>query len=575
MKKKLQELRAENAQKKKEILAALNYTDPFTFLMELSILFEQQYGMEDKLVNIQMASVALSKLLKDVFRTKKFSIPQKNTEEIHIQLLKCTAKAHEEGVHPSLEALFQRYISDLRLEDFIQIDQYDKNCEVVSFEEGCVTTKIKNFFGLQAYSRDGLKSEALTEYYFNKGKWDAFELLRNGELVLQGANEDDQSDFFDQVARQIAALAYLEHYGVEAEFQQNGKTYNTFLLIQLLSFLIIYTRSRYGVFWEAQNRETDVVKRIVKVWQANIDQGGRQTPGPLFISSWTALLERTQNVIGDQWSKEEIERHLAFFSTDLGSPTGYLNILETPLLRLGDWVAFFARPLMLQNTFIPTLKPLTRTIKKKQPEGAQDRNKRSAKRLGERFSRQGFKVMTDKKLYAPRSNKLVTDVDVFALKDNYLFLIQVKMTFPKLNLKEAANHQEALIKAAEQTEESLNYFENYWPYFREQNLDKGIPDDLNWESLQVVPLIVSTSIEWDRTHFSDYIKISQFELERYLENDAYLLHLDPLQNIKSPGCKAEYLFHPEEDQLSGEKLKTLIEQNALWEYLEPAVLASE
>ena len=187
-----------------------------------------------------------------------------------------------------------------------------------------------------------LVPKALVDYYFNKGRAVALGKIISEELSLPGDTEDGRADAFGHAAHQIAAQSYLEHYGVEPEFTLSGEHYHTTLLVQLLSFLITYTQSRYGISWEQQSDEGDVVRRIVKVWEANLKEGGLQTPGPLFVSNWDEFIERAAATFEGKWSRTEIERHLAFFSTRLDSPLKYLNIFEKPLLLLNDKVVFFA-----------------------------------------------------------------------------------------------------------------------------------------------------------------------------------------------------------------------------------------
>ncbi|HAD33030.1 MAG TPA: hypothetical protein DCF44_00730 [Chitinophagaceae bacterium] len=131
----------------------------------------------------------------------------------------------EKGIESSLVELWQRYEKLAELENLEQIQKYDENCEVSEYEEGCVKTRVQKgrFDHFQSYIRDGLKYHALTEYYFNKGRYIAFELIQRNTLELRGANEDDRADSFDHICRQIAAKEFLEHYGVEENFTLNGK----------------------------------------------------------------------------------------------------------------------------------------------------------------------------------------------------------------------------------------------------------------------------------------------------------------------------------------------------------------
>ena len=511
---KLEELRLQISEAIMTTLEMRPQQHPIILIFGLAILFEERFGEEEKSINLQVGTIALSKLIKDIFRKKDFQIPEASLEDLQIQMLKYLEKVDHEGIDPNLSKLFGLYENESFLNQLEQTHDYDQSCEVFWYEEGCMKSRIKDIGGILAYRRDGLKYGALSKFYFNKGKWEALEQVKNGMIILKGAKDDDLVDNFAHVAHQVAAFAYLRHYSIEENFSFKEKTYRTSLLVQSLSFLINYADSRYGQVWDRHADEHDTVTRIFKVWHSNYAKEGRETPGPLFLSSWKGLTERLHQVMRESWSIEEIDSHLALLSVQLEDAKSFLNISETPLLRIGDWVLFLARPLMTQNCWIPILNPLIRTYKGIQPEGAQGRNEHSTEGLAKRFRNHGFTVLPEVDLVLPEGKKKITDVDIFALKDNYLFLIQIKMTFPSLTQKDAFYHRsKALKKGITQTEESLVFLKEHWTHFWQQHSEKGLPSDLTWDKLKVVPLIVSTSLEWDHTHLGGFLKISQFELE--------------------------------------------------------------
>ena len=565
----IEKLKQETQRHKAELLNNLQYDDPLLLLFDLSVYFEKHCGDQSAGSHLQAAGTWLSKLIRKVFKEKKLKWIPLTEEEAHEKILKRLVQLHEKGFEASLEALCNIYAHLEKLDDLIQIQCHDENCVVQEYEAGCFITRVAagRFDQFQNYIRSGLKLEEITEYYFNKGRYTAFDLVSTKTIELKGANEDHRADSFDQLAFQIATRDFLEHYGVEDIFTLNGNTYQTGLLIQILNLLIVYSQSRYGMYWEEAAQEANTIKRICRVWQSNIQNGGNICPGPLFIDSRASFIARISSTIPGH-TKSEIERHVDFFRSNLDGPIGHFNLFERPLLQMGDLMLFFARPLLHQNGWLPILFPLIKPKGKVQPAGANDRVTSSTQYLAQKFRKHDFYVQTEVDLIVPVVNKKVTDVDVIALKDDYLILLQIKMTHPRSSLQEIKSYKKTLQKAGGQLTQSVDYLCQYWNTFRSK-----LGSDKEWSDLKIIPLVVSTSLEYDRELFSGYPKISQFELERYLDNDAYLLHSDPEKALNEPGWEAEHLFYPSEQKLSGQLLMELISANTLWNFLELGVLA--
>ncbi len=564
----ISKLEQEATERKFEALDKLRYDDSLLFLFDAAVLFEQRYAFLDSTSDLQTATAWLCTLIKEVFNKYHLKTSM-HTEEAHLKIMHRLAHLKEKGVAKPLTDLWQCYEALEGLENLKQIHEYDGNCEVMEYEEGCIITRVREdrFEHFQSYIRDGLKYQALTEYYLNKGRYVAFELVRHKAVAVKGTNEDDQADSFDHICRQIATKEFLEHYGIEEDFTLDGKEYRSSLLIQILAFLSVYATSRYGQYWENSAGESDVINRIFGVWKSTIEIHGQMAPGPLYVDSWKNMVERLGKTVG-KYSLEEIERHLAFFALELDASNANPNLIEKPLLRLGNLVIFFARPLMHQNSWLPILLPLIKATRNWQPKQAPDRIKASTENLAQKFEHHHFAVWRDFDLVDQETQNTITDIDIVALKDDCLVLVQVKMTYPRASLKEAWYHRNAMETAGVQMAKSITFLEEHWEIYRHK-LGTG----KEWSDFEIIPLVVSTSFEYDRELFSGFLKISQFELERYLENDAFLFHLGPDWPTEQNDWEKEHVFYPVGETLSGELLRTLIASNALWHFLEPVVLA--
>ena len=116
--------------------------------------------------------------------------------------------------------------------------------------------------------------------------------------------------------------------------------------------------------------------------------------------------------------------------------------------------------------------------------------------------------------------------------------------------------------ACKQLDKVLNFLSNNWEDFRAE-----LDSELAWKSVIVHRIILSSTFEADRSSkFLDkgLWKISMFELERYLQNDAALMfNVDSDQPIPT----LQDGFYPKGEQLSGQRLWELIEEGILWKFL--------
>jgi tetratricopeptide (TPR) repeat protein len=540
----VKQLQKQANDRKKVLWDQLPVDDLLITLFDLAVYFEEQYGDIGPSNKLQVSGIWLSKLITDMVSKRQNISVAYTEEEAQRKILERLVVLDKNGFDKRLIELCQTYENAEYLGDLEQIQNDDENCELKEYSEGCFRTLIKagRFEHFQRYIKDGKKIEAVTEYYTNAGREAAFEMTRNGNFVPQGANEDDLADSFDILAMQIAAKSCGEHYGIEENFKLEGKEYNTSLLIQIISLLNVYAKSRYGYSYEAQSKKPSACKRILRIWQTQIEKDGRMASGPLFVDTWDNLKHRILAVF-DNASEDEIERHLTLISTQLADRTYDVNVFEKPLLRFDNMVFFFARPLVCQNSWLPVIIPLLKNITpKREPEGKRLRVTRSTENLAERFRSNDFRILVDENLPRPENpTQNLTDVDILALKDDWLVILQIKMTHPRADLHEAASHKKQLKKAGDQMVKTMSYLEENWQEFR-----KKFDSTKEWSALKTIPLVVSTSFEFDREQFAGYLKISQFELERYLEKE----------------------------NLTGYLLQELIQSDALWRDLDPIVAAN-
>lgn len=555
----IERLKESLLQKQQTLIGQLGYSDLLQLLFDLAIIFED-YSYQNRHRTFDSAIICLGKLILNVIKFRPpIDVGEGDLEEIQVALLSVLlAKKDKKSVSPKLEKLFRVYLDVESLEELQQIDKYDRSCNVMYKGNNEFRTQLAHLEGRQYDIKVGLKYQYQIDFYYNKASIIAEQQIKTGQLELLGKNELDREASLVQCIQKIAALEILLHYGIESEFTIESITYKKELLLEILSLLITYPQSRYGLGFEQNADKLGIIQAVLQTNIEFIQRGGREMPGPLLICTWRDLEERMISVFGERYSEDDICAHIKFFTIFLNHGTEELAIYKTPILRLDDHAFIFVRPLMLQNSWITLLKKLLGQTGKVDE---QMRAKRSTQRLATLFRESGFNVVTDHVLKLPMSKgKSETDIDLGAIKGKYLFLLQIKMTGPRATYKSIQSFIENSLKeAGKQNKRVMAFLPKNWKEEREI-----FETDLPWEELIKIPLVVSTIFDRDRQEFSGSLKISQFELERYLENDAYFLF-----NNDQELSGQNHRFY--EGELSGAKLHRLIQEEKLWQFLDPIV----
>ncbi|MGL1931818.1 MAG: hypothetical protein OCC45_08665 [Desulfotalea sp.] len=166
--------------------------------------------------------------------------------------------------------------------------------------------------------------------------------------------------------------------------------------------------------------------------------------------------------------------------------------------------------------------------------------------LAQRFNAQGYQTISSWNYEDKDSQK--GEIDVVAYKAGYLFIIEAKLTFFRNQVEGIYRHEQDLIKAAKQLIRGTRGVNDN---FNELRSKLAITED--FPDLQIVPLIVSSSPEFDYKKYSGIPKLSQFELQCLLDPSAYALacHIINFYNLGSEVVQGS---STEESILVAEKL---------------------
>ncbi|CCH49485.1 PDDEXK family nuclease [Pseudodesulfovibrio piezophilus] len=166
--------------------------------------------------------------------------------------------------------------------------------------------------------------------------------------------------------------------------------------------------------------------------------------------------------------------------------------------------------------------------------------------LAQRFESQGYKAIASWDYKNGESQK--GEVDVIAYKDGYLFIVEAKLTYFRTDVEAIYRHEQELEGAVGQLNRALEAIK---ANFNELRQSLMINEDLS--DLQIVPLIVSNSPEFDFKKYSGIPKLSQFELQCLLDPGAFIFAKTQM-SIYNEYCKLTLCGNQEEQRTAVEKL---------------------
>lgn len=135
--------------------------------------------------------------------------------------------------------------------------------------------------------------------------------------------------------------------------------------------------------------------------------------------------------------------------------------------------------------------------------------------LGERFASQGYSTLVD---WNYKSEEIGEgQVDVFAYKSGYLFVVEAKLTYFRDQTHGIYSNEGPFKKAERQLTRAVEAVEKEFDTLKGE---LGISED--FDDLVVVPLIVSTPPEFDFKKYSGIHKLSQFELQGLLDPGSFI-----------------------------------------------------
>lgn len=531
-------------------------------LFEFSTVLEEYYVQTaGDLSALQQGVDGLGRLLLRIWQEKEWGKDERALEKILEKWIqRIVQQVYKGRTNLVFAQLFDLELKLNNLAVFADIDKDDSDrSQEVEYKDGQFEIVSNRQDLLQIEQKTAAKYRYEVNFYLNFGRQCVPIHCKQTGIVLRGESDMDANASFEIMAWQFATRLYLEHYGIEESFPYGSETYQREVLVEILAFLREYYQSRYG-FTFAKNLEDGLIA-LPAIAQSieDIARAKGMYMGPLVIWEEKVMVKKLAETL-KRHPKKILAEHLTFFTATLASESSKnLNILHTPLQAKDGKITIFLRPLMGQNTWLP----LAQRLVGEDNDGLeQARTTRATERLGEMLREQLFTVVTEEKLLKTNGEEY-TDIDIGAFKDGHLFLFELKMTAPKERASDYLPHLENKLKkrGRKQLKRVATFLSENWPSFRYM-----FATDQPWEEVEKHLILLSPSFEWDRhPKFHPATKISMFELERYLRNDASFMFDE---NKENPVLELQNGFCPVNEQLTGQRLWELIEGDTLWHFLD-------
>jgi hypothetical protein len=270
------------------------------------------------------------------------------------------------------------------------------------------------------------------------------------------------------------------------------------------------------------------------------------------------------------WTVDEAKTTLSFLTFDLTAPSFPYNWLFKPFLKINNqvlWLGAFLKDRRWDNILMNKLKPL-----------AKERPRNFEFRVEQLFKGKLFNTVSGMRFDSSNGQK--GDFDVLAYKDNYLFVCEVKTGLRSDGFSHAARSETVKLEgyAVGQLEKAIFNIQEDWVNIRAK---LGIDGDVSFDSVKIVPLIVTDFFEGDLHLYKNGVrKISLLELDVIFKNrkkellEFYVTRYPSIAESQNPDIHlgrsviSNWDLWEGKESLTVETILRNIEQNSIWKELE-------
>ncbi len=433
-----------------------------------------------------------------------------------------------------------------------------------------------------AWQRDGLKLDRLHGYWFHRAVGTYVEQVAADPATwMIGRTENAEANRLAWLRSLQAQLRLREAYGVADEVtSDSGETVDIFRALLSLNLMsAFFLRAFLAAFAERVDASGDWIVALRRLAMDGLCDG-LQIRMPL---TWSNRDSKVSNITG--WTVTESEPAgnprmasaiLDFWTYDMVATAERLQrnepglqpqLFERPVLKFGASLVQLPWVVGVQNNSAAAINNLRRLGARRGQ--ARDEARRIEAGLAELLQKRGFRTLLN--WVPPRDAEDAGEVDLIAVLDGHLFVIEVKSTFMRRSQREAWLHATATLrKAGQQLRRKAGAVSLAIAS------DPGFRTMLGWAE-GLIPTqqhvwIADTCIEGDHQRFGGFLKVSVEELIIALRDDRHLLN-DP-GGLLEGNCGVDEVHEADAsesgwslypDGFSAERFVEVIETEAVWD----------
>ena len=433
-----------------------------------------------------------------------------------------------------------------------------------------------------AWQRDGLKLDRLHGYWFHRALETYVEQVAADPATWRiGRPENAEANRLAWLRALQAQLRLREAYGVADEVtSDSGDAVDLFRALLSLNLMSVFFQQDFlAAFAERLDRSGDWVAALQRLTVDGLREG-LQNRMPL---TWSSRDSKVSNITGWTVTASEPAGNprmasaiLDFWTYDMVATAERLqrkepglqpDLFERPVLKFGATLVQLPWVVGVQNNSTAAINNLRRLGARRGQ--ARDEARRIEAGIARLLERRGFRTLLN--WVPPRGPDDAGEVDLIAVLDGHLFVIEVKSTFMRRSQRDAWLHATTTLRKAGQQlrrkVEAVSLAIASDPGLRTMlGLAEGpIP-------MQQHVWIADTCIECDHQRFSGFLKISVEELLIALRDDRHLLNdpggllagnygVDEAREVDA--SESGWSLYP--DGFSAEHFVEVIETESVWD----------
>ncbi len=433
-----------------------------------------------------------------------------------------------------------------------------------------------------AWQRDGLRLERLHGYWFHRALDTYVEQVAVDPAKWAiGRPENAEANRLAWLRALQAQLRLREAYGVADEVtSESGDTVDIFRALLSLNLMSVFFQQDFlAAFAERLDASGDWIVALQRLAMDGL-RDGPQNRLPL---TWSSRDSKVSNITGWTVTASEPAGNprmasaiLDFWTYDMVATAERLqrnepglqpHLFERPVLKFGATLVQLPWVVGLQNNSTAAINNLRRLGARRGH--ARDEARRIEAEIARLHEKRGFRTLLN--WVPPRDAEDAGEVDLIAVLDGHLFVIEVKSTFVRRSQREAWLHATTTLrKAGQQLRRKV------------EAVSLAIASDPGFCTMLglaegLIPTrqhawIADTCIECDHQRFGGFLKVSVEELLIALRDDRHLLN-DPSGMLagrygvdeahEAVANEPGWSLYP--DGFSAERFAEVIETEAVWD----------